>query len=258
MEHPITDQIEKTLDVTDPVKKDRIAAVVHSRVQAWVNDMIEARVSALAKTYTIEELEGYLAFGRSPAGQVLRTAAPELNRELASVVFGQGTPSADGAHSSEQKVALINRILKARDVETYARKGWRVLSVVMAKALSETAKNEAPSAAPVNDQPAEEAYVKRVLAVETQFYSKNFSDEQLSALAAYFDGPIGRAFEQHAPQLISVAASEGSGTFEQQFERMDREACEAIECSTSQQAALDIWLSNIRSMMATGLNAMAN
>lgn len=248
----ITDQTEKALDVADPVKKDRIGAIVHNRMQALEDDLIEAKVSALTQTFTIQELEGALAFDRSPSGQALRRAAPELNRELASAAFGQGAPAAEGPPPSGQKLALINRVLKARGVENSAHKGWRVLNTMMTKAFAEASGQAAPIAATANDQAAEDAYVKRVVAVETQFYAKTFSDEQLTEIAAYFEGPIGCAFAERASQITSAGLSAASKIFERQFERMDEEACEAVGCSASQRLAIDTQLDKIRSMMATG------
>jgi hypothetical protein len=249
----IAAQIEKALDLTDPAKKEKIGSIVHERLQALEDDLIEARVSALAQTYTTAELEGYLAFGRSPTGQALRGAASELNRELTSAVLGESASEADVPPLSEQKVMLIERILKARDVESSARKGWRSLKAM----ATEVATNAAQPAASTEDQAAEDAYVKRVVAAETRFYAKTFSDEQLTDMATYFDGPIGRAFAERASQLMSIVAHEAPEFFEEQFDRLDREACEAVECSSSQRGALDSRLGQIRSMMAAGISAMA-
>lgn len=249
--------IEQTLDVADPVKKDRIGVVVHNRIQALEDDLIEVRVSAMAQTFTVEELDGALAFDRSPTGQAYLRAAPELNRELTSVVFASSAPEADGPPPSDQKLALINRILKAREVETNTRRGRRVLNALMANALPGAAKTTASIAATANDPAQEDAYVKRVLAVEAQFYATTFSDEQLTELGAYFDGPTGRAFTEHAAQLASAAAGPASKSFAQQFERMDAEACEAAGCSGAQRAALDAQFSKMRSAMAMVMNANA-
>jgi len=257
MELGLTVQIENSLEPIASVKKDSIAGIVHRSVQTLEDDLVEARVSAMAQTYTIEELKGYLDFENSPAGQALRGAAPELNRSLMSVL-GPDAPVPDGPPSSEQKLALINRILTARDIEPSARKGWRVLNATMMNAFSDIAKNAAPPGAIKSDQVAENAYAKRVVTAETQFYSKNFSDEQLAEMAAFFDGPTGRAFVRRAPQLSSIVASAVPGIFDRQFERMDREACAAVDCSADQRAALNARLGQVRSIIALGANAMAH
>ena len=257
LEFMFTDQLEKTLGLTDPIKKPKVGDIVHSRIQTLEEDLIEARVLAMAQTYTLAELQGDLAFDRSPTGQALQSAAPELSRKLTSAVFDQGALAEDGPPLSAQKVALINRILIARDVEASARKGWRVLQIMIAKALSGGTKNAAPTPASANDQ-AETAYVKHVIAVETQFYSEKFSSEQLSELAAYFDGPIGRALAQRAPQLMSVAAGKAPKIFERLFEGMDKDACEVADCSAAQKAALDALFAELRPIMATGIDALAH
>jgi len=250
--------IEKTLDVTDPVKKDRIGIVVHNRIQALEDDFVEAKASAMAQTFTIEEMQGALDFDRSPTGQAFSRVAPDLNRELKSAVFGQGAPAAEGPPASEQKLVLINRVLKARGVETSAHKGWRVLNTVMTQAFAEASGKAPPTTATATDQAAEDAYVKRVVAIETQFYAKTFSDEQLTELAAYFDGPIGRAFAERAPQLASGAAIAAPQIFARQFGRMDEEVCEAAGCSASQRAALDAQFGKIQSMMAVVMSAITH
>jgi hypothetical protein len=247
----ITNQIAKALDLADPAKKDRIAAVVHARIQALGDAVIEAKVSATAQTYTVEELEGALAFERSPTGQALRRADPELARGLGSA------PAADGPPLPDQKLALINRILKARDVETSARKGWRVFDALSASAVSGGGARTASTAAPAGD-PREDAYVKRVLAAEAQFYANTYSDAQLTELAAYFDGPIGRAFTERAPQVASAGVSAARKVVEQQFARLDEDACAAAACNASQRASLDALLGQIQSMLAVGMTALAH
>ena len=250
----IADQIEQTLQVTDLAEKEKIAGIVHRRLHAWEDDLIEARVSAMARTFTVNELQGNLAFGGSPTGQVLRTATPKLNESLASLAFGQGVLAANAPPLSKQKVDLINRILSAREVEANARKGWRLTVSMMAKLSSAASKTTPPSDIAAETE-AEDAYVKRVVLVETQFYSNNFSEAQLSDLAAYFDGPTGRAFARRAPELTSNLAGEVPKIFDRLFDGMDKEACHAVECTPSQQAALGARLAVARSMTARGIDA---
>ena len=258
LESTLTGQIGKTLDVTTPDKKDKIGVVVHSGVQAMWDDMIETRVSALAQTFTIQELEGALAFHRSPTWQAYLSANPELSRELGAALYSD-PPAADPS-LSEQKLALINRILKARDVEGSARKGWRVLSTTMAQAVLAfgLAKDAASPPASSNNQALEDAYAKRVVAVETRFYAKAFSNEQLTDLAAYFEGPIGRAEMERQPQLASVAASEMPNIFKRRFERIDEKACEAVSCSATERATLDAQFAKLSSMMAVVANSLSH
>lgn len=247
--------IAKPLDVADPAKKERIGAVVHNDLQALGDEMIEARVSAMAQTFTVQELEGFLAFSRSPTGQTYRSAVSELSRELAPAFLSGAFPAVN-TDVPEQKRALIDRILKAQDVAGSARKGWRMFNIAMTRALSAVSKSPASSAAPANDQAREDAFVKGYVEVEVQFYAKTFSDAQLAELAAYFDGPIGRALVEHRPQLAALAASTYPTLLERRFGHMEEASCAAVACSTSQRAALDARFGQFRSMMATTVNSL--
>ena len=250
-------QISQALNLTDPTKQASIKEVVHRRWQALEDDMVEARVSILAQTYTVEEMEGALTFGRTPTGQALRAAAPDLNRALMTAVFGQAAPATSAPPMSERKIALVKRILVAREVEVSADKGWRVLNALLSQSLSNPAKTGTPPTVSVNNEAAEVAYVQRVVAAETEFYSRTFSEGQLTELATYFEGPIAHAFNEREPQVKSAAAKAASKVFDRQFELMYKEACEAVECSPSQRAALDTRLSQSLSMVATAANAVA-
>ena len=249
-------QIAQALRLTDPAKQDRIKEVVHRRWQALEDDMVAARISILAQTYTVEEMEGALDFGRTPTGQALRAAAPDLNRALMTAVFGQA-PATSAPPMSERKIALVKRILVAREVEASAGKGWRRLNALFSQSLSNPTKTGTPPTVSANNEAAEVAYVQRVVAAETEFYGRTFSDGQLSELATYFEGPIAHAFNEREPQATSAAATMVSKIFDRQLVLMYKEACEVVECSRSQRAALDTRLSQSRSMVATAANAIA-
>lgn len=258
MEPAMAQQIDKALGLTDAARKAQVGGVVHNGLEALGGDLAEARVSVLAGTYTVQELEGVLAFRHSSTGQAYLRAAPELSREITEALRS-GAPVADGPEPSEQKLALINRILKARDVENSARKAYRVLNSAMTQALSASglSKDATSPSAPTDDRTREDAYAKLMVAVSVRFYAKTFTDEQLTELAAYFEGPTGRAEREHASQLTSEAANLAPKVFERRFERIDAEACEAVSCSASQRAALDAQLAKIRSMMVAGMTAFA-
>jgi len=252
------DQIVQALHLTDPAGQERIRGVVHKHWQALEDELVEARVSMLAQTSTRQELEGVLAFGRSPAGQALRAAAPELNRALMAAVFS--APAPDGAAPpplSERKIALVKRILRARNVEADAHTAWRTLNAMMAQAASELEKPGAPPVAPPEHPAAEDAYVQRMMTAETQFYGRTFSEDQLAELAAYFEGPIAQAFNARAPQYRSAAAKAVREVFDRQYQLTDEDACEAVACTPSRRAALDARLDQGRSMIAKAVDAVA-
>ena len=233
----IKSEIEKTVSVTDPAKIEKIGVIVHGGLEALRDDMVEARVSALTQTFTVRELEGMLAARRGPSGEVFLRAAPEHFRAFYYVVSNEvdgPTPA-----PSEQNLALIHRILKARDFENIARQAWRVIMARATQALSN----------PAMAQAQEDEYAQLAVAAEVRFYAKSFSDDQLTELAAYFEGPIGRAEEERGPQLGSETTRLVSKLIERRFERMGEDACAAVACSAVQRTALDEQFAILREAM---------
>src|SRR5271168_4749800 len=102
-------EVAQALDATETAKSDKIAAVVHASLQAVGDDLVEARATALAATYSSSELDGLLAFRRSNIGEAFSQATPEFSREIAAALKS-GAPLAEEPPPSPQKLELIHRV----------------------------------------------------------------------------------------------------------------------------------------------------
>lgn len=240
--------VVKAVGVTDPAKSAKIGGVIRDNLQELWGDLFDIRVSAIAQTYAVQELEQFLAFHRSQIGEAYDQAAPALSRDLLAAL-GSNAPDTGEPLPSDQKLSLINRILTARDVANDARNRWRMLNAGQTQIFSVRRTNAAITAPPANDQAGEDAFVGRIVAIEIRFYAKTFSSEQLAELAAYFEGPVGRASAAGGPRLASIMRDELPEVLERRFERIDQEVCEAVTCVPDQKAALEAQVDVLMSAM---------
>jgi hypothetical protein len=226
-------------------------------MQGLGDEMVETRVAALARLYTVRELEALAAFRNSPAGQAYERVATELPNELMAA-FRPDEPVTDEPAPSAEKLALINRVLKAQDVEGTVRKGWRALNAMKAQALKRAGMAKQTASFVSTDKASEDAFVKRCLAIETRYYARTFPDDQLTVLAAFFEGPMGHAAAERKAKVEADAASEMTKLFEHRLTRMGDQVCTAVGCSGAQRAALDSELAKMRSQVAGSGSANAH
>jgi hypothetical protein len=117
-------QIIRALGVDDPALGQKIRVLVATNLETIGAEIAEVRVQALVQTYTVGEMEGMLAFRRSPVGQAYYLAAPDLSR--ARQAMSQGSVpkgrDADAPALSPRRLDLIRRILAAQDEKGQARK----------------------------------------------------------------------------------------------------------------------------------------
>lgn len=238
-------QVGLMLSVQDPAQKQKIADLVKARLETMKDGLVAARVSAMAQTYPADLLQGGLAFRHTPTGEAYRNATPALNAAAGAALLSDKPTPVDPA-IPQAKLALIDRILKAQDVEGSSRKGWRALS-----AMLNQAGGGAPSTPSAQDAADETAYVQSVMAAEIQFYAQTFSDAQLADLVAYFEGPVGHAFQSGAARLLATGAPSYADVMAHTYDHFSDEMCAAVTCTPAQRTQLNDAMAKIQSIIAS-------
>ena len=131
-----------------------------------------------------------------------------------------------------------------------SRKGWRLLATM----LNKTGKR---AAVPTPEDAADEnAFVQRTLAAETNFYGQTYSDAQLADLAAYFESPVGQAYQAGLPRLAANTAPAATDVMNHMYDHLSDEACAAVPCTPTQKSQLDDVMAKIQATIAGIMKSM--
>jgi hypothetical protein len=239
-------QIEALLNVEDPAQKQKIADLVKARLTRMEDGLSEARATAMAQTYPADVLQGALAFRHTSTGEAFSKAAPALNEVAGAALLAERAAAIDPAMPAARR-ALIERVLRAQDVEGTARRGWKALSAMLGQGAAQSAQ----------DAQDESNYVARVVAAETQFYAQTYTDAQLADLAAYVEGPVGTAFKAGQARLQATSASLGGAVLEHTYDHFGDEICGAVPCTPAQKAQLDDVMGKIQSAITSVVKSLS-
>ncbi|HLZ73846.1 hypothetical protein [Phenylobacterium sp.] len=248
---------QDALGLSDPTQKEQVRAAIHGSLQTLTAEIVEDRISELAQTYSADEIAEMIAFRHSDVGKAYSAGSTQLALEL--MLGPPDAKASDDPKPSPQKLALINRLLKAEGVEARIRRQQRAGAATVNEMKAEPGgAGEAATQVAAMLKTDDPAYVTNMMTATVRFDAKTYSDEQLRQLLVYFEGPVGRALIASGPRLEAIAITRSRAILEHGIWRAGEAGCQAIACDASQHQKLDGAVAKFEKLVTAGLDTLAN
>lgn len=225
--------IDGLLQINEPSKKAKVVSIVDEQLRGLNQDGIDAEVSALAQSTSEQDLEAELTFAKTSSAMNLEGAKRDVAAQLIAVIQ-TGAALAAAPEPSDQKLALINRVLAAEGLEARSRRQFRATPEPVLLRLHISLGDHTPKSL----RAAEDDYVKLLHELAVQAYSARLTEEQLGNVVDFFEGPAGRDLAARRSRMAGLISIMTAEAIKHRYSTIQDEACSAMACSAIQRVKL--------------------